>query len=109
MLEDHFESSHTFTASQGLNMAFTVVNPFSRHLIEPLDPSYGRIRFRKFQWGLDRKGAFYLQETELKSHACSREELGMSGSDPKFWPTEERQENLINILFPVLRCIDQSE
>ena len=45
VIEDHFDETDKFTASQGLNIAAGVGNPFIPSTQKQLDPSFGRIRF----------------------------------------------------------------
>ena len=84
--EDHFDSSYKFGAEQGLNIAVAVVNSFDPRPDPIIDPTYGRLRFSKMRWWPDGKGAFSYEWTELESHTCSAEELGISGTEHKFLP-----------------------
>ena len=87
--ENHFDDSHVFSAKQGLNIAlgvFLTTNP-STH--QPLDPSYGRVRFSKLQVQTSENGETNFQMAEIASHTCSAEELGLSGDDQKFFSIAE--------------------
>ena len=46
---------------------------------------------------------------ELESHQCTREELGLEGSDHKFWPAKKSQENTLEALSSFLFCLDASD
>ena len=47
-----------------------------------------------------------LEIKEIKNHACTREEIGLSGSDPKFWPINESQVNALDAFHSLYRCAD---
>ena len=55
--------------------------------IPPLDPSYGKIVFGMYHWEYTENADDFLayQWSELRSHNCSSDELGFSGTDHKFW------------------------
>ena len=82
--ENYFDDSHVFGAQQGLNFAIAVFSdilPISESTVEP---SYGKIVFRKFKWEQNEDGNFDFSNFEIKSHHCSAEELGLTGRDRKF-------------------------
>ena len=81
--EFHFEDDNKFTADQGLNFAVGVFKP---SIPGQIDPTYGKIKYSSSLWGANENGEFSFIDTELKTHACSAEELGISGEDHKFWP-----------------------
>ena len=90
--ENHFDDSHVFGSKQGFNIAAAVFNTQVPETIEPLDPTYGRLRFTKKQFSiLEETGLTTLNLAELKTHICTEEELGLTevGGDNnshKFWP-----------------------
>lgn len=43
--ENHFDDTHVFSHQQGLNFAVGVFNRHSPTTLQPIDPTYGRIRF----------------------------------------------------------------
>ena len=47
---------------------------------QPLDPSIGKLRFKSLTWGFI-EGKAWVKYTELKSHVCTSEELGLSGTN----------------------------
>ena len=47
--ENHFDDSHVFSAEQGLNIAVGVYSSFDPSTHQPLDPTYGRVRFTKWK------------------------------------------------------------
>ena len=61
---------------------------------------------------MDENGYYQFINLELKSHECSPEELGQSGSSEmhKFWPINKQQEKILNFeLVKYFYCVDQSE
>ena len=44
--ENYFDDSHEFDSKQGLNVAVGVFDALRPKTLKPVDPSYGRIRFR---------------------------------------------------------------
>ena len=81
VVENYFDDEYIFDAGQGLNFAVGVLNPFDPETIKPLDPSFGRIRVTKLDWGADENNSFRNTLTELETHMCSSEELGLSGTN----------------------------
>ena len=59
-------------------MAFTA---YDSETEEILDPSYGRISFSRYEWGIRENGDYFVNFDELPMHTCSREELGIEGKD----------------------------
>ena len=86
VVENHFDDSYVFDSEQGLNFAIGVLNPFSPDTFNPLDPTFGRIKVTKHDWGFDENGVFKRTDSELETHMCSSEELGLSGTNHKMWP-----------------------
>ena len=54
--ENHFDDTHKFGSEQGMNLAVAVFNALDLSTNQPLDPSYGRIRFMKLEWGQSESG-----------------------------------------------------
>ena len=76
-------------------MAIALYEAFNPNFQTQIDPSYGRVAFRRWKWGVNEKGMTYFEVTDLKSHLCSPEELGLKGDDPKFWPINESSANML--------------
>ena len=51
VVENHFDASYVFDSDQGLNFAVGVLDPFDLATLKHLDPTFGRIRVRKQDWG----------------------------------------------------------
>ena len=54
---------------------YNVYNP------QPLDPSIGKLRFKSLTWGFYETGKAWADYKDLKSHLCTSEELGLSGTN----------------------------
>ena len=54
--ENHFDEDFIFGREQGLYIAAGVFNLFDPNTFYPIDPSYGRIKFSKREWGADPQG-----------------------------------------------------
>ena len=92
--ENTFEDDYIFGADQGLNVAVSISSINSAwtvsNEVEEIDPSYGSLRFYKLRWDLgSTEGDTNLIEEEIQSHVCSSEELGLSGTDHKFWQVND--------------------
>ena len=65
--------------------------------------------FTKFEWWLNQDGKFDSTLFELESHACSDEELGLSGDNHKLWPINKSQESRLKAFSKHYICPDQSK
>ena len=90
-IENHFDHTYAFGPENGLNVAVAVADPFDPSTYKPIDPAYGRVRFRKREWGPTEDGNFFMGYSEVESHPCTTEELGLTGTDRKIWPVTELQ------------------
>lgn len=107
--EEYFDGSYVFGAEQGLNIAVGVIDEQEK-VYGQIDPSYGKIEFKAFAYGVDRaKNELLTNEVKIESHACSEEELGLSGSNTQFFPIQESQRQLLSLNWGVLRCADKTE
>ena len=77
--QNYFKTDYKFSNKQGLNIAVAALDPFEPSQYKQLDHSYGLIRFRKFQWGLNAAGEFEDNTSDIATHVCTEEELGVSG------------------------------
>ena len=69
--ENHYDQSYIFGAEQGLFVSAAVLSAFDTNTHSSIDPSYGRIRFRRKKWSFDSQGNFFDIVTELESHDCT--------------------------------------
>ena len=54
--ENYFDDQYVFDVDQGLDLAVGVLNPFDPNTQKIHDPSFGRLRFQKIEWGFDENG-----------------------------------------------------
>ena len=101
----HFSADYVFDHEQGLNFAigFTA---FDSETEDILDPSYGKIAFMKYEWGEGENGDYFAQYTEIPSHTCTKEELGIEGANSQFMPIPVHQMKLVTTYQKKLKCID---
>ena len=59
-------------------MAFTA---YDNEMDQILDPSIGELVFTAHQWGNDEDENVFYDDIVLKSHQCSKEELGLRTSN----------------------------
>ena len=72
-----------------------VYSPWDTRTHQPIDPSYGRLRFKKATWGQDSHGDYQYIIDEIKSHPCTDEDF-----ETNFWPmTNELQDEEIKEFF----------
>ena len=108
--KDHFDENDTFGSEQGLNIAVAVVNPFLQETFQPVDPRYGRIVFKLTEVGFNEEGILQIYSSkELESHQCSKEELGLLGTDHKFFPINRQQKSAFESIASAFLCVNQSE
>ena len=109
LAESYFDSDYVFGAEQGLNIAVAVTDIYSLSEDQTIDPDYGRIRVAIWSWTLlPEKGEFELRDTEIETHRCSMEELGLIGNDSKFMPVNHLQLNTLLAGAASALCVDQS-
>ena len=76
-----------FSVEDGLNfaVAFTAYDDETEDI---LDPTYGNVAFRNYEWGPTPDGGFFENFDEIPSHTCTKEELGMEGDYSSFYPLD---------------------
>ena len=75
-----------------------------------IDPRYGKIFFTAYSFGLNEEGNYEVfSAKELQSHQCSLEELGLAGTDHKFFPISQKQRRSLQAMAGAFVCVDQSE
>ena len=108
--KNHFDDHYKFGAEQGLNIAVAIVNASDQETYQPLDPLYGRLRVSKTKTGLNEQGIFgLLSEEEIGSHPCTLEEVGLAGSNPKFFPVTLQHKRTFEPAVQSFTCVDQSK
>lgn len=99
-----------FTYENGLNfaMAFTAYDGET----EPFDdPTIGQLVFNHYKWGVDSDGKPFSGRYPIKSHKCTREELGLDG-DPtkaKFHTVQDGMRENIDFYHKKFLCIDKQD
>ena len=109
-VDSYFTDDDVFDFKEGLNfaMAFTAYDTETEPI---LDPSIGRIVFNSYSWGgLDENGDFApaLIE-EVKTHTCTKEELGLEGKSSAFLPITKNAVPSVEIHQKKFLCIDREE
>ena len=78
--------------------------------IPDFDLSYGELYYSRFSFGIDENGQNYLNNDRLKSHRCSREELGLeNGPNTKFMPLIETSRRYAELHGHKLQCLDDED
>ena len=103
--EGFFTSDKKFNYDNGFAFAITLWND--------LDPSIGNLVITSDEWNNSESGEKFYRNTELQTHICTDEELGLSesedGSPPVFFPIRAGQANDIKKKAGKLLCIDKDE
>ena len=89
-------------------VAFTEYNN-EREIL--LDPSIGELVFKAYQWGLDANNDVSDELITLKSHTCTRDELGLTNSNEgNFLPFNDvSTENTVDRYSKKFQCLDKDE
>ena len=76
-----------------------------------LDRSYGQVRFQKFSWGPNDKGEFETKRSNIQTHKCTEEEIGIPANNAKakFWPIAQSQEIIHGAAKHLFVCVDPEE
>ena len=93
-IEGYYPEEYVFTWDNGFNVAvaFTAYDNERENI---LDPSIADLGFYASKWGVDENGEFFFFDEKIETHTCSKEELGLEGNDPNFFPIEEKSVNTI--------------
>ena len=84
--EFHYDSDYVMDRSKYLNFAIAL-SGFDKEQENILDPSIAEIKFEAHEWEFDAVGNIdYGFRISLESHVCSRDELGLNGSNGRFFP-----------------------
>ena len=78
-VDSHFDQDYQFSYEHdGMNFA-VAFTAFDRVTEPILDPSYGKLVFNAWSWGI--KGDFLTDREPLGTHQCTKEELGLERSE----------------------------
>ena len=105
--DNHFTESDTFSGRQGLNIAVALTS-FDEDR-EMVSPEYAKIQFVYDYWDLTESGDVVYSDYIIESHACSEEELGLTGDNSKFMPIQDTSKNFVNVYKKKFQCIDQDD
>ena len=109
--EFFFEDDYLFDYKQGLNIAAAFVDYSAGHHESILDPTYGELVYKSYEWGtdLDNPDSTYSGRTSIPSHPCSRDELGLEGADQSkshFFPIHKDSYRDIDYFSNSFQCIE---
>ena len=71
--------------------------------------SDAKIQFVYDFWDLTESGDVVYSDYIIESHACSEEELGLTGDNSKFMPIQDTSKNFVNVYKKKFQCIDQDD
>ena len=97
----------SFTYDMGLNIAVGLTRYDSD--VEPFDdPTVGEVVFNHYKWGTAPDGQNFAGRYPLKSHRCTREELGLDDdkSKARFYPNTDSDVEFYHKKF---LCIDKED
>ena len=74
--DNYFSDKDVFSSKEGFAIAVAFMDADD----EPIDLEKGDIKFYKNSWGNDADGAYYEDFSEIPSHICTDEDLGLDDS-----------------------------
>ena len=75
-----------------------------------LDRSIGKIVFKANEWGpIGENGEYVEKYTEIPSHNCSPEEIGLKGDSSKFFPISKDSKGILDQYNKNFICIDPKD
>ena len=99
-----------FSYDMGFNFAIALTRYDSE--TEPFDdPTIGHIQFNHFKWGTNPDGTLFSGRYPIRSHMCTREELGLDGdkSKARFYPVTEGMLPNVDFYHKKFLCIDKED
>ena len=87
-------------------------NAFDSNSESILDKSYGEIVFTSHTWGIKEDGIFFLEDKDLESYSCSKEELGTDKSQGKrsrFMPLHYSSKKTVEMKQKTFICINKED
>ena len=101
----------TFSYENGLNFAIAFTGFKGEN--EPIfdDPTIGEVVFNHYRWGNDANGNHFTGRFPIKSHQCTREELGIDGdlNKAKFHPILDGMKENLHSYHQKFLCIDKED
>ena len=84
--EYYYDTDYVMDRSKFLNLA-VALSGFDNEHENILDPSIAELKFYADSWDVDDAGNLVgLENIQLESHFCSKEELGLTGKNSRFLP-----------------------
>ena len=107
--ENYFADDYKFSAGQGFQIAVGFTN-FIDLEREILDPTYGEIKIYRYSFGLGDDQFPFVNIEQIKTHSCTREELGLEkGEQTKFMPITESFAPILYSQYDHMLCIDDED
>ena len=75
------------------------------------DPTIGQVVFNHYKWGENADGSYSSGRYPIKSHSCTRAELGLEGDpvESKFLPINERFKSTVSLYQKKFLCLDKED
>ena len=76
-----------------------------------LDPSIGTLVLQHAEWGIDEKGDTFSSTTNLKSHTCTDEELGLkdNNDESRFMPIHQTSIGYVKLYKKKFVCLEPAD
>ena len=114
LLEAHIFGALTdkdiFSYDNGLNFAIAFTG-FDGETEPFNDPTIGEVVFNHYKWGIDANGNHFSGRFPIRSHQCSREELGIDGdlTKAKFHQILDGMKEDLHFYHKKFICIDKQD
>ena len=83
--EDYFGENIAFGSAQGFDIAVAIFDPFTELRASKIDPSIGRIVFKKVEWGFDETDEFLIESSVIPSGPCPEEVFDPDSERARFY------------------------
>ena len=107
--DTHFNDTYPFTGRKdGFNIAVGISSWTSSPEPE-LPPEYGYIKFQLSHWAVLENGELEYIITDVESHPCSEEELGLTGNNAQFFPMHETSIGWVEMYRQKFVCVNKED
>jgi len=110
-LDSFFDQDYVLDFDAGLNfaIAFTAYDGTDDSPLN--DPSIVEVVFNAYQWGGEATdgGEYFAGRSNIPTHTCTREELGLDGNNSKFFPIVEESHPELDFHSKKFICVDQED
>ena len=105
-----FTQHDIFSYENGLNIA-VAFTAYDGDPVTLLDPTIGQVVFNHFYWGPQDDGTFGSERIPIKSHTCSRVELGLDQDEEgsRFLPIYETSKQEVEFYHRKFQCVDKED